>query len=216
MPPVSKRIKYKVEHVLPLLDEYYPTMDKCYLHYTKPYELLIATILSAQCTDDRVNKTTPSIFVKYSTPEDFVKIPIQELEELVHPCGFYRTKAKNIKLTAQRIIDEFGGKVPDKMEDLIKLPGVGRKTANVVMLEAFDCPQGIAVDTHAKRLSNKIGLSNEQDPTKIEQDLIKIIPKEYYKDVNHIFMWHGRNTCISRSPKCDQCCINAFCKSYKK
>ena len=102
------------------------------------------------------------------------------------------------------------------MEDLIKLPGVGRKTANVVMLEAFDCPQGIAVDTHAKRLSNKIGLSNEQDPTKIEQDLIKIIPKEYYKDVNHIFMWHGRNTCISRSPKCDQCCINAFCKSYKK
>lgn len=207
--------KKNVIDMLETLKKNYPDA-KCSLDFETPFELLVAVILSAQCTDDRVNKTTPSIFAKYSTPEDFVKIPIQELEELVHPCGFYRTKAKNIKLTAQRIIDEFGGKVPDKMEDLIKLPGVGRKTANVVMLEAFDCPQGIAVDTHAKRLSNKIGLSNEQDPTKIEQDLIKIIPKEYYKDVNHIFMWHGRNTCISRSPKCDQCCINAFCKSYKK
>lgn len=207
--------KNDVINLIKTLKQNYPDA-KCSLDFQTPFELLIAVILSAQCTDDRVNKTTPSIFSKYSTPKDFVSIPLSKLEDLIHPCGFYKTKAKNIKLTAQKILDEFDGKVPENMEDLMSLPGVGRKTANVVMLEAFNRPQGIAVDTHAKRLSNRIGLSGEQDPQKIEKDLLNQIPKEYYKDVNHILIWHGRNICTARSPKCEQCCIKQYCKTYQK
>ena len=187
---------------------------KCSLDFSTPFELLVAVILSAQCTDERVNKTTPALFASYTTPQDFVQIPLEDLENFIHPCGFYKTKAKNIKLTAQKILDEFDGQVPQNMKDLMSLPGVGRKTANVVMLEAFNSPQGIAVDTHAKRLSNRIGLSNESDPKKIEQDLLRLFPKEYYKDINHIFIWHGRNTCVARNPKCQACSIKKYCKSF--
>lgn len=201
--------------MIKILKETYPDA-KCSLDFNTPFQLLIAVILSAQCTDDRVNKTTPSIFAKCSTPEQFVNISLTDLEDLIHPCGFYKTKAKNIKLASQKILDEFDGKVPENMEDLMSLPGVGRKTANVVMLEAFNRPQGIAVDTHAKRLSNRIGLSKEQDPSKIEQDLLKQFPKEFYKDINHIFIWHGRNTCTARSPKCENCSIQQYCRSYTK
>lgn len=200
--------------IIEILKETYPDA-KCSLDFTTPFEMLIAVILSAQCTDERVNKTTPAIFAKYSTPEDFANIDIEELEELVHPCGFYKNKAKNIKNTAKIIVEKYNGKVPETMEELMALPGVGRKTANVVMLEAFNKPQGIAVDTHCKRISNNIGFSKQKEPEKIEQDLLKVIPKEYYKDVNHIFIWHGRNTCIARNPKCDVCTINSFCKYYK-
>lgn len=203
--------KTDVINLINILKETYPDA-KCSLDFETPFQLLIAVILSAQCTDDRVNKTTPSIFARCSTPEEFVNIPLTELEDLVHPCGFYKTKSKNIKLTSQKIINDFDGKVPENMNDLMSLPGVGRKTANVVMLEAFNNPQGIAIDTHAKRLSNRIGLSLESEPEKIELDLLKQIPEKYYKDVNHIFMWHGRNTCISRSPKCEQCTIKKYCK----
>ena len=136
----------------------------------------IAVMLSAQCTDERVNKTTPLIFEKYNTPQDFVNMDIKILEDLIHPCGFYKTKAKNIKGYAKKILDEYNGNLPESMEDLISLPGIGRKSANVIMLEAFDNPIGIAVDTHAKRISNRLGLSSETDPNKIEQDLLKIIP----------------------------------------
>ena len=205
--------KKDVIDMIKVLKKTYPDA-KCSLDFTTPFELLIAVILSAQCTDDRVNKTTPTIFSKYSTPQDFANMDITILEELIHPCGFYKNKAKNIKLTSQKLIDEFDSQVPCNMEDLISLPGVGRKTANVVMLEAFNKPQGIAVDTHAKRLSNRIGLSSESDPLKIEQDLIKHIPKEYFKDVNHLFMWHGRNTCNARSPICKKCPIQKYCKTY--
>ena len=187
---------------------------KCSLDFSTPFELLVAVILSAQCIDERVNKTTPALFASYTTPQDFVQIPLEDLENFIHPCGFYKTKAKNIKLTAQKILDEFDGQVPQNMKDLMSLPGVGRKTANVVMLEAFNSPQGIAVDTHAKRLSNRIGLSNESDPKKIEQDLLRLFPKEYYKDINHIFIWHGRNTCVARNPKCQACSIKKYCKSF--
>ena len=176
--------------------------------------MLVAVILSAQCTDDRVNKTTPAIFEKYSTPKDFNEMPLEVLEELIHPCGFYKNKAKNIKLTAKKIEEEHNSQVPDTMEDLLSLPGVGRKTANVVMLEAFNKPQGIAVDTHAKRLSNRIGFSLEETPDKIEQDLLKIFPYEYLKDINHILIYHGRAICTARSPKCNQCSINKFCKYF--
>ncbi|MBR6033164.1 MAG: endonuclease III [Clostridia bacterium] len=200
--------------MIEILRKAYPDA-KCSLDFTTPFEMLVAVMLSAQCTDERVNKVTPSIFKKYNTPEDFVKIDINELENLIHPCGFYKNKAKNIKLCSQKILDEFNGKVPENMEDLVSLPGVGRKSANVIMLEAFGIPCGVAVDTHAKRLANRIGLSNKKEPEKIEQDLIKKIPNEYLKDVNHLFMWHGRNCCTARSPKCNKCPINSFCNFYK-
>lgn len=201
--------------IVEILKEYYPDAQ-CSLDFKTPFELVVATILSAQCTDERVNKTTPSIFNKYSTPEDFASIDINKLENLIHPCGFYKNKAKNIKACAQKIISDFNGKVPISAEDLITLPGVGRKTANVVMLEAFGIAQGIAIDTHAKRISNLIGLSKESDPLKIEKDLLKIFPNEYLKDINHLFMWHGRNICTARNPKCDVCPINKYCNNFIK
>lgn len=201
-------------NVINILKDYYPDAT-CSLDFTTPFEIVVATILSAQCTDERVNKTTPALFNKYSTPYDFVNIDLNVLEDLIHPCGFYRNKAKNIKACAQKIVSDFNGEVPCTAEELMSLPGVGRKTANVVLLEAFGIAQGIAVDTHAKRISNLIGFSNESDPIKIEQDLLKIIPKEYLKDVNHLLVWHGRNICVARNPKCDKCPIKNYCRNYK-
>lgn len=198
-----------------ILKKTYPDAT-CSLDFKTPFQMVIAVMLSAQCTDERVNKTTPTLFKRCKTIQDFANIDINELEKIIHPCGFYKNKAKNIKLCAKQILENFEGKVPDNMEDLQSLAGVGRKSANVVMLEAFNKPQGIAVDTHAKRVSNLIGLSNESDPVKIELDLLKIFPKEYLKDINHLFVWHGRNTCIARKPKCDLCSVKEFCKYYKK
>lgn len=201
--------------IVEILKEYYPDA-KCSLNFSTPFEMVVATILSAQCTDERVNKTTPSIFSKYSSPEDFSSIDITELENLIHPCGFYKNKAKNIKACANKILSDFNGEVPKTIEELLSLPGVGKKTANVVMLEAFGIAEGIAIDTHAKRISNLIGLSKETDPLKIEDDLLKIFPKEYLKDINHLFMWHGRNICVARNPKCALCPINKYCKKFLK
>ena len=201
--------------IIEILKTTYPDA-KCSLDFTTPFEMLVAVILSAQCTDERVNKTTPAIFAKYSTPEDFNAMSLELLEELIHPCGFYKNKARNIKLTANMIIEKYNGKVPDNMDDLLSLPGVGRKTANVVMLEAFNKPQGIAVDTHAKRLANRIGFSSEQAPEKIEQDLLKLFPHEYLKDINHVLIYHGRATCTARSPKCEQCSIKDYCKYFSQ
>lgn len=200
--------------IIETLKEMYPDA-KCSLDFSTPFQMLVSVVLSAQCTDERVNKTTPSIFSKYSTPQDFADMDIELLEELIHPCGFYKTKAKNLKRTAQILVEKYDGMVPNNMEDLMSLPGVGRKSANVIMLEAFDLPQGIAVDTHCKRIANRLGFSSESDPAKIEQDLLKVIPKEYYKDVNHIFIWHGRNVCTSQKPKCDSCKLQQYCKFYK-
>lgn len=205
--------KADVIDIIEILNKTYPDA-KCSLNFTTPFELLVAIILSAQCTDERVNKTTPSIFAKYNTPKDFAQIDLALLEDLVHPCGFYKNKAKNIKATAKIILEKYNGQVPKTMEELMSLPGVGRKTANVVMLEAFNNPQGIAVDTHCKRLANRLGLSKNKEPEKIEQDLLKSIPKKYYKDVNHILIWHGRNICSSRNPSCYKCPINKYCKEY--
>lgn len=206
--------KCDVSNIIEILRKTYPDA-KCSLDFSTPFELLVAVILSAQCTDERVNKTTPSIFKKYSTAKDFADIDLQVLEDLIHPCGFYKNKAKNIKATAKIILEKYNGEVPQTMDELIALPGVGRKTANVVMLEAFNSPQGIAVDTHCKRISNRMGFSDKSEPEKIEQDLLKVIPKKYYKDVNHLFMWHGRNTCTARNPNCSNCPVNQFCKMYK-
>ena len=200
--------------IIETLKEMYPDA-KCSLDFSTPFQMLVSVVLSAQCTDERVNKTTPSIFLKYSTPQDFADMDIELLEELIHPCGFYKTKAKNLKRTAQILVEKYDGIVPNNMEDLMSLPGVGRKSANVIMLEAFDLPQGIAVDTHCKRIANRLGFSSQSDPAKIEQDLLKVIPKEYYKDVNHIFIWHGRNVCTSQKPKCDSCKLQQYCKYNK-
>ena len=197
-----------------MLKETYPDAT-CSLDFKTPFQMVVSVMLSAQCTDERVNKTTPALFERCKTIQDFANIDLKDLEEIIHPCGFYKNKAKNIKLCAKQVLEKFNGVVPDNMDDLQSLAGVGRKSANVVMLEAFNNPQGIAVDTHAKRISNLIGLSNESDPVKIEQDLIKIFPKEYLKDINHLFVWHGRNTCIARKPKCDLCSVKEFCKHYK-
>ena len=207
--------KNNILEIIKNLKEFYPDA-KCSLDFTTPFEMLFAVILSAQCTDERVNKVTPNIFNKYNTPNDFALMDIKKLEELIKPCGFYKNKAKNIKETSIILINKYNGNVPNTMEELMSLPGVGRKTANVVMLEAFNNPQGIAVDTHCKRLSNRIGLSNKSDPIKIEQDLLEIIPKKYYKDMNHILIYHGRNICTARNPKCSLCPIKDYCNFYKK
>ena len=206
--------KENVIHLIELLKKRYPDAT-CSLDFTTPFELVVAVMLSAQCTDERVNKTTPALFSRCKTIQDFADIDIAELETFIHPCGFYKNKAKNIKLCAKQILEKFHGEVPHTMEELRSLAGVGRKSANVILLEVFGIAEGIAVDTHAKRISNLMGLSKEKEPEKIEQDLIKIFPKEYLKDINHIFVWHGRNTCVARNPKCDTCVVNDFCKFFK-
>lgn len=206
--------KNEATKLVNILRNTYPDAT-CSLDFTTPFELVVAVMLSAQCTDERVNKTTPTLFKKCKTIEDFANIDINELEDIIHPCGFYKNKAKNIKLCASQVLDNFNGIVPNTMEELITLAGVGRKSANVILLEVFGIATGIAVDTHAKRISNLVGLSQEKTPEKIEQDLIKTFKKEDLKDINHLLVWHGRNTCIARHPKCNSCSINEFCKYYK-
>lgn len=207
--------KTDAKKFIEILEKTYPDAT-CSLDFKTPFQITVAVMLSAQCTDERVNKTTPALFERCKTIEDFANIDIHELEQIIHPCGFYKNKAKNIKECAKKVIENFNGEVPHTMEELLTLPGVGRKSANVILLEAFGIAEGIAVDTHAKRISNRIGLSSESDPEKIEQDLLKIFPKESLKNINHLLVWHGRNTCDSRKPRCDKCSVSQYCNFYKK
>lgn len=207
--------KEETNNLIDILRATYPEA-KCSLDFTTPFELVVAVMLSAQCTDERVNLTTPMLFAKCKTIQDFANIDLTELENIIHPCGFYKNKAKNIKKCATQVLENFNGKVPCNMDDLLTLAGVGRKSANVILLEVFGIANGIAVDTHCKRISNRIGLSSQKDPSKIEQDLLKQIDKINLKDVNHLFIWHGRYCCTARSPKCDSCSIRSFCKTFKK
>lgn len=206
--------KKQVEEIILKLKEKYPDA-KCSLDFNTPFELVVAVMLSAQCTDERVNKTTPALFNKCKTIEDFANIDINELENLIHSCGFYRNKAKNIKLCAMQILTNFNGQVPSNMNDLLSLAGIGRKSANVILLEVFGIATGIAVDTHCKRISNRLGLSFEKNPSKIERDLLKIIDQKYLKDVNHLFIWHGRYTCTAQKPKCENCILKNLCSNLK-
>ena len=199
-------------NLIEILKNTYPDA-KCSLDFKTPFQMVVAVMLSAQCTDERVNKTTPELFNKCKTIEDFANIDIQDLEKIIHPCGFYKNKAKNIKLCAKKVLDNFNGIVPNTMDELLSLPGVGRKSANVIMLEVYGIANGVAVDTHAKRISNRLGLSNNKEPEKIEQDLIQIFPKKYWKDINHLFIWHGRNCCTARNPQCKNCPIKKYCKN---
>lgn len=201
--------------IIKILKNYYPEAT-CSLDFENAFQMVIAVMLSAQCTDERVNKTTPSLFKDYGTPEKMAKMDIKLLEKLIHPCGFYKNKAKNALACSKKLVNEYNSKVPNNMDELMSLPGVGRKSANVIMLEAFNNPQGIAVDTHAKRISNKVGFSSESDPEKIEQDLLKQFKKEYWKDVNHLFVWHGRATCTARNPNCENCPIKQYCNEFEK
>lgn len=207
--------KTDINNFLQILKDTYPDAT-CSLDFKTPFQLVVAVMLSAQCTDERVNKTTPQLFARCKTIQDFIDIDISELETLIHPCGFYKNKAKNIKQCAKQIVENFNGEVPQTMDELLTLAGVGRKSANVILLEVFGIANGIAVDTHAKRISNRIGLSSEKEPGKIEQDLLNIFPKNSLKDINHLFMWHGRNTCDARKPLCDKCTVKHFCEYYKK
>lgn len=204
----------KIVEIIEKLKEYYPEA-KCSLDFKTPFELAIAVMLSAQCTDERVNKVTPKLFEQCSTPEEIYNIEIEKLEEIIYPCGFYKNKAKNIKAMAKEILKKYNGKMPQTMEELISLPGIGRKSANVIMLEAFKNPQGIAIDTHAKRIFRRIGITKNLDPSKIENDVLKLLPKKYYKDVNHLLVWHGRKICSSKKPKCEECPINVFCNKIE-
>ena len=203
-----------VNKLVEILKNTYPEA-KCSLEFKNRFELVVAVMLSAQCTDERVNLVTPTLFSRCQTVEDFANIDVKELEGLIHSCGFYKNKAKNIKLCANQIINDFNGNVPKDMENLLKLAGVGRKSANVIQLEVFNIATGIAVDTHCKRISNRIGLSDKSDPSKIEQDLLKQIDNSYLKDMNHILIWHGRYTCTARNPKCENCTIKKYCKWFK-
>ncbi len=205
--------KKDIVNLIETLKITYPDAQ-CSLDFKTPFQMVVAVMLSAQCTDERVNKTTPVLFNKCKTIEDFANINIKDLEKIIHPCGFYKNKAKNIKLCAKQVLENFNGTVPDNIEDLLTLAGIGRKSANVIMLEVYGVANGVAVDTHAKRISNRLGLSNNKEPEKIEQDLIKQIPQNYLKDINHLFMWHGRNTCTARNPKCEICTVKKYCKYY--
>ena len=204
----------KVLKIKEIFDKVYADA-KCSLDYTEPYQLLIAVVLSAQCTDKRVNIVTQTLFDKYKTLKDFADADIDELAEAVKPCGFYKTKSRNIKALAQKIIEEHGGKIPDTMEELTALPGVGRKTANLILGDVYGKP-ALVIDTHAIRLTGRIGLTKETDPKKIEFDLKKFVPDDYSIHFCHQLVWHGRAICTARSPKCEICPIAMLCKYYEK
>lgn len=203
-----------VSKIIEVLDKLYPE-PRCTLDYENSLQLLIATQLAAQCTDARVNLVTKKLFKKYKSVEEYANSNIEELKEDIKSTGFYNHKAENIKATAKIIIDKFGGEVPPNMEDLLELPGVGRKTANVVLGEIFNIP-GIVVDTHAGRISRRLGLTKNKDPYKVELDLMKVIPQEVWNRFCHQLVFHGRQVCISRKPLCEQCELKLYCSYYKE
>ena len=185
------------------------------LRFANPLELLIATILSAQCTDVKVNQVTVDLFKKYRSAKDYAEADIPELEEMIRPTGFYRNKAKALQKCCREIVSRFGAKVPETLEELVTLPGVGRKTANVILGNAFGIP-GIVVDTHLQRVSQRIGLTKNSDPVKIEFDLMEIVPKEEWTRFSNLLVWHGRKTCIARKPLCEKCPIRKHCNYGSK
>jgi endonuclease III len=199
-----------------LLERLYALYEpRCELDFRNSLELLVATILSAQCTDARVNVVTRTLFQKYRAPEDYLAVPQEELEADIQSTGFFRNKARNIRGACRRILDAYGGQVPDTMEDLLTLPGVARKTANVVLGNWFNKAEGIAVDTHVTRLSGLLGLSRHTDPVKIERDLMARFPREHWTALTHLLILHGRRVCIARRPNCDQCTLSDLCPSAR-
>lgn len=207
-------MKKRTREILSILDEQYGREYVCYLNHETPWQLLIATILSAQCTDARVNIVTQDLFQKYDTVEKFANADLKELEKDIKPTGFYHTKAKNIIACTKALVERFGGEVPRSLEDLTSLAGVGRKTANVIRGNIYHEPS-VVVDTHVKRISRRLGLTENKDPEKIEQDLMKALPKDHWILYNIQIITFGRSICTARSPKCGECFLQKYCKEYK-
>lgn len=213
--PTRKRASNKKQRALEILvrlKRLYPDAT-CSLDYETPVQLLVATILSAQCTDERVNMVTPELFRRFPTAEAMASAPSEEIEELVRSTGFYRNKAKNIQGACRMIVSQFGGEVPKRMEELLTLPGVARKTANVVLAHAFGINAGVTVDTHVKRLTNRLGLTEHEDPVKIERDLMKLLPQPDWENWSIRLIYHGRQVCNARNPACDRCELADLCPS---
>ncbi len=214
----SKRVdmkrnnKTRVLKIIEVLEKEHPDA-KIALNYTNPLELLVATILSAQCTDKRVNIVTKTLFKKYRKAEDYANADLEELEEDIRPTGFYRNKARNIKKCCQILVERFNSQVPKTMEEMLELTGVARKTANIVLSNAYGVIEGIAVDTHVRRLARRLELSEHENPNKIEGDMMKIVPKTHWKIITDLLIFHGRRICIARKPKCGICVLNKLCPS---
>jgi endonuclease III len=204
----------KIGPILELLDRQYPEAHVT-LDFTNPLEMLVATVLSAQCTDVRVNQVTPALFARYRTAADYAQAPLEDLEELIRPTGFFHNKAKSIKGLSQRLVESYDGQVPASLEELVKLPGIGRKTANVVLGNAFGIP-GIFVDTHLGRVSQRLGLTQQKDPVKIEFDLMPLVPKDRWVKFSHQMIAHGRQICAARNPKCLPCPLLPYCDFGQK
>jgi endonuclease-3 len=214
-PPAKRTAPKRVRAILDKLDQAYPKVT-CALHHRNAFELLIATILSAQCTDERVNQVTNTLFQKYKTPEDFAYANPRDLEADIRPTGFFRNKTKSIQGASKKLIEDFDKKIPRTMEELLTLPGVARKTANVVLGTAFGIAAGVVVDTHVQRLSGRLDLTRESDPKKIEQDLMRIIPQDRWILFSHQLIWHGRKVCQARRPQCMECNLESLCYSKDK
>ena len=205
-------IEERAPQIVRLLSKAYPDA-KVALRFSTPLEMLVATILSAQCTDEKVNEVTTSLFRKYRTPRDYLKVPEDELRADIKPTGFFNQKAASIRAACQRIVEAYDGKVPDTMEDLITLRGVARKTANIVLGNAYGKVEGVAVDTHVKRLANRLGFSEETDPDKIERDLMRLVRKQRWFDFTYVLIDHGRALCVARKPRCEDCPVSHLCPS---
>lgn len=218
-PAVKKQKGYaspqRVGKILAALDQRFPSAE-CALHHSNAFQLLVATILSAQCTDERVNKVTPTLFDKYSGPHDFARLDQRVLEEDIRSTGFFRNKSKNIIGAAKKIVEDFGGKVPQSMDEILTLPGVARKTANVVLGTAFGMSTGVVVDTHVFRIARRLKLSEGKTPENVEQDLIRIVPKERWIAFSHQVIWFGRQICQARKPLCVDCPIESLCDAPDK
>jgi len=209
-----EELKKRTREIVRRLKRAYPDA-KCSLNHTNAFELLVATILSAQCTDDRVNIVTADLFRKYRKPDDYLDVPARELEKDIQSTGFFRNKTKSIQGASKMLIEDYGGQVPKTMDALLELPGVARKTANVVMGNAFHIASGVVVDTHVTRLSRRLGLTTEKDPKKIERDLVEFVPKKDWIIFSHLLIAHGRKTCKARAPLCEECVVEKWCPSSK-
>ena len=209
-PEIYLEPKERASKIIELLEREHEDA-KIALHYANPLQLLIATILSAQATDEQINKITPALFKKYRTAEDFANADRLELEQLIRSSGFYHNKAKNIQNCCKTLLEKYDGKVPKTMDELLELPGVARKTANIVLQNAYGIIEGIAVDTHVRRLAQRLGLTLYDDPNKIEQDLMRLIPKNQWSRITNLLIFHGRRVCIAKKPNCSACSLNKIC-----
>ena len=212
MRETKSQLKERTQKIIKLLKRAHPDA-KCALNHSNAFELLIATILSAQCTDERVNKVTADLFRKYRKPEDYLKVPAAELQEDIRTTGFFRNKTKSIQGACKMLVEEFGSEVPQSMEELLKLPGVARKTANVVLGVAYGKAEGVVVDTHVSRLSRRLKLTRHRDAGKIEKDLMEIVPRKNWIEFAHLLIFHGRRICKARRPLCQQCVVEELCPS---